>query len=87
MAVPRGLAIKARQLSAAGMPDRQIAREIRLSRTVCQRLREQATERLPRQAEPEFVPKKVQAYYCAGCERIVLLRPCVACAARAARLA
>jgi IS30 family transposase len=95
MAVPRGLIIKARRLQAAGMPDRQIAREIRISRTICQQIRRgrigckgasRAMSTPAQQTVPELAPRKVANYRCPVCERIVCLKPCVACAARLGRL-
>jgi hypothetical protein len=95
MAVPRGLIAKVRRLQAAGMPDRQISREIRISRSVCQQIRRGRTgckgpsrgpavpSRPPVQTVPDLAPRKVAPYYCPACERTVYLRPCVACAARA----
>lgn len=83
MAIPRGLAIKAASMHAAGISQRRIAREIRLSRTSCSQIEARAEKpSIASEGPPEFAPRKCAGYYCAACERTVYLRPCVACAAR-----
>jgi hypothetical protein len=83
MAIPRGLAIKAASMHVAGISQRRIAREIRLSRTSCSQIEARAGKpSVASDGPPELAPRKCAGYYCPGCERTVHLRPCVACAAR-----
>ena len=84
--VPRGLILKVLRLQKTGMSERKIATDLHLSRTVIAQIRERSRKQKRLTAIPEPpAPRKVDTYWCHGCEAWVILRPCVACMARIAR--